>query len=180
MWIFLTFLLLLLLTIVWLLWSKLVICINSYQGRYYCTYGGLITVSPVEQDDRIFIWVKVPFYTFRIDPQRSKKKTDKAVPGKPDRKKPTTGKGRKLRMTFYLRILVDALKTFTIRRFQLDLDTGDFVLNAQLTPVVVALNRGGARVQVNYHGHTNLWIVIENQLVRLVPLAFRFVREKYL
>lgn len=172
--------LLLLLIIAWLLWSKLVICINSYQGQFYCTYGGLITVSPVEQEDRILIRVKVPFYTFRIDPQKKEKKAIKAEPKKPDKKKPASGKGRKLSMTFYLRIIVDALRTFTIRRFQLDLDTGDFVLNAQLTPVVVALNGHTNRVQINYQGHTNLWLEIENQLVRFVPLIFRFVREKYL
>ena len=179
MWILLLFLLLLLI-IVWLLWSKLVICINSYQGQYYCRYGGLVTLRPVEQEDKILILVKVPFHTFMIDPLISKKKSAKTAPRKPKQKKPKTGKGRKLKMTFYSRIVVDALKTFTIRQFQMDVDTGDFVLNARLIPVMVVLSRGPVVMQVNYHGQTNLWIEIENQLVRLVPLAFRFIREKYL
>jgi len=182
MWIILALLLLLLLLLViaWLLWSKLVICVNSYQGQYYCRYGGLVTLRPVEHEDKIFIGVKVPFYTFRIDLQRREKKSSKAAQKKHMEKKPKTDKGRKLSKTFYLRTILDALKTFTIRRFQMDIDTGDFVLNAKLTPVMIALSRGTAQVQVNYQGYTDLWIEIDNQLVRLVPLVYRFVREKYL
>ena len=78
--------------------------------------------------------------------------------------------GGKLDFTFYLNMLRDVLKTFTVRKLNLDVDTGDFVLNAQLTPVVVLLNQGPAQIQVNYSGRTNLWIEVENQLIRLIPI----------
>ncbi len=178
MWILVVLLLLLLLFLflIWLLWTRMVICINSFHGQYYFRFGRLITVTPMEEEDKLVVRVKVPFYKFNIDPQCGTKKERK--PKK--RKKPRRDTGRKLGMSFYLKTVVGALKTFTVRRFELDLDTGDFVLNAQLTPVMVLLSRGPAHLQVNYQGHANLWIEIENQLVRFVPLIFRFVREKYL
>ena len=182
MWIFLALLLLLLLLISWLLWARLVVCVNSYQRRYFVSFGGLITVKPVSNDQEFLLEVKLPFYRFQVDPfeKRSEKSKAKKKDKPATKKKSPREKGRQLNFAFYLKAGIDALKTFTVKRLKLDVDTGDFVLNAKLTPVVVLLSRGPAEVQVNYMGRTDIWIEIEHQLVRLVPLVIRFVRKKYL
>ena len=182
MWILLALLLLLLLIIIWLLWARMVLCINSYTHQYFFSFGGLIKLEPVHQGQDILLAIKLPFYRFELDPfdNRPPKKPKKGVDKPVSQKKSPAAKGRKLKFTIYLKTAGDVLKTFTVRRFKLDLDTGDFVLNAKLTPVVVFLSRGPAQLQVNYLGRTDIWIEIENQLIRLVPLVFRLIRMKYL
>ena len=181
MWIVIAVLLfLLLLLFTWLLWARIVICINSYQHQYYFKMGGLIQVEPTKNEHQVLVSIKVPFYRFNIDPLESKagaKPTKKRI----KKKRSNSSNEGGIAMKFYLRTTLDALKTFTIRRFQLDLDTGDYVLNAQLTPLAVMLNqRTAGRWQINYLGKNNLWIEIENQLIKLVPLLFRLIRNKYL
>jgi len=182
MWILLSVLLLLLLIFLWILWARVVVCINSYQHQYYFSFGGLIKIEPVHEDKQILLGVRVPFYRFKIDPfsSESGKHKAKKKPRAKAKKKSSADNGRKLKFSFYLSTVRDALRTFTVRKMKLDLDTGDFVLNAQLTPVVVLLSRGSAELQVNYLGRTDVWIEIENQLIRLVPLLIRFIRKKYL
>ena len=73
----------------------------------------------------------------------------------------------------------EVVKTFSFRHLMIDVDTGDYVMNAKLTPILVVLNQFGGQFQVNYRGDVNLWIEIENRLVRFLPIAFNIVREKY-
>lgn len=142
--------------------------------------GGLIQVEPTKKEHQVLVSIKVPFYRFHIDPFESKASI-KPNKKKIKKKKSSSNNGGRIAMKHYLRTTLDALKTFTIRRFQLDMDTGDYALNAQLTPLAVMLNqRTTGRWQINYLGKNNLWIEIENQLIRLVPLLFRLIRNQYL
>jgi hypothetical protein len=184
MWIILSILILFLLIFLWVLWARIVVCVNSYQQQYYFSLGGLIKVQPFYRGQEFYLGINLPFYSVQVNPlenKSTKSKTKKVKSAKPAvKKKSRSGNGRKLHFTFYLNMVRDVLKTFTVRKLKLDVDTGDFVLNAQLTPVVMLLNQGPAQIQVNYLGRTNLWIEVENQLIRLVPLIFRLIRNKYL
>lgn len=180
MWVILILLLLFTVIISWFLWGRIELCIDTYKGRFYLSFGGLLNMAPVERDGQIFMAVKVPFYRFYVDPTKSIRSTRKQ--GQPEqsiRKKDQKASGRTLGVRFYLQLVLDALKTFTVKIVKMDIDTGDFAFNAKLIPVMIALSRGPAEVNINYIGRNHLWIEIENQMVRFVPLIFRFIRKKY-
>lgn len=176
MWIFIAIIAAFVLLITWLLWARMVVCVNSYHNRYYFSFGGLVVVEPWQRAEDFLLRIKVPFFSFYVDPFKLSRKTARLK----RKKKPKSKKGRKLKLTFYLNWARAALRTFTIKRLQMDMDTGDFVLNAKLTPILFGLSQGDARLQVNYQGQTNLWLEIENRLVRFIPVGFRYLKAKYL
>ena len=179
-WIVLVLLTILILTVVWLLWGKIIICIDTYRNRYYFSFGGLLRVEPILKEGSILVKVIMPFYNFQVDPTKGFNNSKNKVKRARSPKRKEKSDGRRIGLKFYLQLVIDVLKTFTIKKFSIDLDTNDFVLNAKLTPIMVALNRGVADIKVNYLGLNGLRIIIENQLVKFVPLAFRFIRIKYL
>lgn len=176
MWILLVVVLIIAIIVVWLLWARVVLCINSYRGQYYLSYGGFLKVEPVERGDQILVRIKLPFYSFTRDPMSSGKEAKK--PGKQPKAKKKAGS--KLKRSFYLKTVIEVLRTFSFRQFIVDIDTGDYVLNARLIPVLIAMNQFGVQWEINYCGYNNLWIEVENRPVRVLPIVFRFVKEKYL
>lgn len=175
MWLLVSMLVVFVLIMVWVLWARIVVCINSYHKLYYLSFGGVIRVEPIEVENQILVRISLPFYSFRVDPLRSKKKVPRTE-RKPASKDKT---GRPMKISFFLKSALEVTRTFSFRHLIVDVDTGDFVFNAKLTPILLVLNQGGGQFQVNYNGDINLWIEIENRLVRFLPIAFKVVKEKY-
>lgn len=64
-------------------------------------------------------------------------------------------------------------RTFRLRTCEVDLDTGDYVLNAYLYPVFARLTRRNCRLRVGFNGKTHVRIRVENRLYRML---FAFLR----
>jgi hypothetical protein len=175
MWILIILTVIFVIIIAWLLWARMVLCINSYDNQYYCSLGGLIVAELIQRKGDLLIRVKTPFYAFYIDPWKADNKVVK-----PSKKRKPNNKDIKLNITFYLKSLVAFIRTFSFTHFYVDMDTGDYTLNAKLTPILLGLSQGRVHLQTNYRGHIDFWIEIENRLVRFMPLVFRYLRVKYL
>jgi hypothetical protein len=101
------------------------------------------------------------FIPFRFDPfkkRRRRKKTDK--PAKKKKRRFRMGKGMKMGRK--------VLRAFRIRRMYLDIDTDDFILNAQLIPVFSALNSEHIRMRANFEGEASLLMDIRTRLGALL------------
>ena len=61
--------------------------------------------------------------------------------------------------------MVRILKSFRVRRFRVEIDTDDYVLNAYLFPVFHLLSRG--RLQINFNGRNDIQIEITNRIGRI-------------
>ncbi|HEX5168302.1 MAG TPA: hypothetical protein VFW11_03965 [Cyclobacteriaceae bacterium] len=70
------------------------------------------------------------------------------------------------------------IKSFTIKRFIVDLDTDDVVLNAQLVPLFLALSRGPATLSSNFSGRVYFHLQAENRPVRLLWIFIQFLTKK--
>jgi hypothetical protein len=72
-----------------------------------------------------------------------------------------------------LQMMRRVLGSFHITRFRLHLDTGDYVLNAYLFPVfhLLKANQVGDYA-INFKGRTDVCVVIENRLARLLRAFF--------
>jgi hypothetical protein len=175
MWILLTILALALVILIWVLFAPMVLCIDSFQHRYYVSVGRLMKIEPLVDQDQVLLRISLPFYRFNINPNQQRKQAQKAD-DPPEVKKKT---GPRMKPSFYFNRVMEVLRTFSVRHLVVDIDTGNFTTNAKLTPVVWLLNQGHGRFQLNYHGDVNLWIEIENRLVRMVPIVFKFIKAKY-
>ena len=65
------------------------------------------------------------------------------------------------------------LKSFRVRRFRLNIDTDDYILNAYLFPLFVFLNGENRRLAVNYQGLTVVDILVTNRVWKILWALIR-------
>ena len=58
----------------------------------------------------------------------------------------------------------------------LNLDTGDVIYNAFLTPVFYYLSSDSRKMYVNYSGDNQLMIIIENRLINIFLAFFKPIK----
>ncbi|WP_372794506.1 hypothetical protein [Lutibacter sp.] len=64
------------------------------------------------------------------------------------------------------------LKSFKIKRFNLEIDTGDYTLNAKLYPVFVFLNYNLGHFKVNFEDRNQLVLHLQNRPINIIKLFF--------
>ena len=131
--------------------------VDTSKGAYYASLKGLAKASlELDQEELMRIRLKV-FFLERC-----------YYPLKPKRAKETTAKkaGRKRKMQFgkVLRLL----RTFKVERLSLDLDTGDYTLNAKLYPVFMLLDRHVGSFHINFQDHNRLVLDVRNRPYRIL------------
>ncbi len=160
--------LVLLLVLVSLLFIPLELCIDTRDNLYYAELKGLVRAN-VEPDEReiLRIRVKVPFkefYFFPLKPRR--KKSDKI--GEKKRGK----KGRKYWNRFTPSTIWRVVKSFEIKKWELDLDTGDVVTNAKLYPLFALLNYRTGGFHINFEGRNHALLMVRNRPIGLIKSFF--------
>src|SRR5690606_14612110 len=108
-------------------------------------------------------------------PAKEKKPVKKA---RPKKKTETKSRGLKKSAHAWFFLIRKGLSSFRLRKLWLDVDTDDVVLNAQLVPVMMLLNRGPVWMQTNYNGRVSLQLVAEGRLNKLLWAFLRFLTKK--
>ena len=88
---------------------------------------------------------------------------------------PREKEGLKLRAG-NIQMMIDAFRSFRIRKLHLDLDTEDFVLNAWLVPAFTLINSDQIQLKVNFEGISSLVLDLRT---RLGSLLWIFIKNKY-
>lgn len=157
--------------LLWVLLGPVILSINTKRNRYGLMLPGVVKASIDSSDDRILIRGWIFFIPFKINPfSLSGKKRDKKDKALKKRKKSNMKLGE-------IRMLKEAPGAFRIRKLSMDIDTGDFPLNAWLVPAFSAVNNGrNIQMQINFEGNIFLdldmrtrigslvWILIRNRL----------------
>jgi len=161
----------------WMLFATLRLYIDTAENQYYVQLKGLMAARIVPSDDFFHIKFRIPFYTFRYNPfeERKPKKETKKKP-----KKSPSAKKKKKRKTWStnLDLIKSLLATFKVKHCVIDLDTGNYPLNAKLVPVFTLLNHGPVNMRANFRGKSYLFLEIENRLVRFIKPAFKYLISK--
>ena len=134
----------LLLLIVLFLLLPLQLYINTDSNQYFAQMGYVAKAS-LQGDEAEILRVKMQIlgYRFFLYPLRRKKDLGKkGSPRNKSRRKKPGG-----------RWFIQILKAFSIRKFELNLDTGDYVINAKLYPLFGLVNPYLANCKVNYQGN---------------------------
>lgn len=158
----------LLLFLTWLLVSPIRLQIDTRRQVYLLQWQGIgrIQLMPVTDNLviqlRVFFWRK-KFYPLEYQPR---KKQPKEV-GKKKKK------SRKVDFQKYKRKGIRLFRSFRIRAFRLDLDTGDYVYNSYLYPAFHFLSAGKRQLTINYRGLSEMFLIVENRLYRML-IAFLF------
>jgi len=141
----------------------IVLFIDTKTNQYYLQVKGLVKASIESHEEELFrIRLQLFFLSFYFYPLRNivlgnKKKLIKSVNNK--RK---IGKGISLEKGLRM------LKSFKVKRFLFDIDTGDCILNAKLYPLFAMLNYHVGGFSVNFEGRNRVELHIYSRPIYLI------------
>jgi hypothetical protein len=94
----------------------------------------------------------------------------------PDKKKKIKSekKKKKSRFPFTFQQGWRLLKSFQIKRFYLDVDTGDCITNAKLYPIFSMVNYQGGNFNINFKGRNKLVLDIQNRPIYIIKSFINF------
>lgn len=154
---------LLLLLIGFMLWSPVILKIDTDTNDYYLQWRGLAKAR-IEGDKKEIVRIKlnVLFLKFKFYPLRFRKKKEKKKKehSKVVRKKNINPKNG--------RIALRLLRSFEIKKFLIHLDTGDYVLNAKLYPVFFFLNRYQGDFAINFENRNRFVLEVQNRPIHML------------
>lgn len=152
-------LLLLFLFVIALLFVPIQLYVNTDTSEYYVRVIGLARVSVEPDKEELFrIRLKTLIFQHSFYPLRRKSEI---------RKSNTEHKAKRSRKV-QVRKIVRLLRSFEVRKFVLDIDTGDYMFNAKMYPVFVLLNNYVASFHVNFQDRNLLVIDIRNRPYKII------------
>lgn len=138
----------------------IVVYINTVTNEYFVQLKGLLKIN-IEEDKKelICIRMRIFFMNFMFYPLKiSSLKTNGFQKRK--RKNKQNGLGFKY--------LYRILSSFRVKQFLLQMDTGNFIMNAKLYPVFYVLNQRYGGFQINFEGNNQLVLQFQNRPIHII------------
>ena len=153
------FLLFVVITLMGILFAPIQIYVNTETSEYYVRVKGLVSAH-IEWSTTEILRIRIK--TFFME--RSFYPIKKYSGQKEKTRKHKPRKKRRVNFTKVLRVL----KSFQVKRFLLDIDTGDYLINAKLFPVFVLLDQFLAPFHINYQNRNILIMDLRNRPYRIL------------
>jgi hypothetical protein len=151
--------------VIYLLFAKISLFIDTSTNRYLLKLQGICSVHAERDETEILKFrLQVFFMHFNFYPLAPDKK--KKI--KPEKKK------KKSRFSLTFQQGWRFLKSFKIKRFYLDLDTGDCITNAKLYPIFSMVNYKGGNFNINFKGRNKLVLDIQNRPIYIIKSFINF------
>lgn len=155
------FIILLIALVIYLLLVPIILLVDTNSNEYYLRLWGLAKAN-LEFDEKklLRICLKVFFLRFYFYPFLSGKSKKKKRTIRKEQKRSLSKKniGKSLRV----------LQTFKVKRFFIDMDTGNCISNAKLYPVFAFLNYHIGHFNINFEGRNELALHIQNRPIFII------------
>ncbi|MCB0471663.1 MAG: hypothetical protein KDC56_01250 [Flavobacteriaceae bacterium] len=149
------------LLLVFLLVAPLNLYINTGTQEYYAQVKGLLTARLEPHEQKVArVHIALLFFHFYLYPLQYRKQLKK--------KGSTHKKSRYSRKLFTKRHMGQLLRSFTVKKLWLNIDTGDTIANAKLFPVCWLLNYTKGTFTVNFEGRNELVLHLQNRPIRIL------------
>jgi ribosomal protein S8E len=132
------------------------------------------------ENDRINIQSRIFFFKMNFDPfekkdgtKQKEKKESKKEKSKKDKKKWLTFEKVKMILKLGRDTLSKLISSFRLDRFELNLDTGDYPLNAQLVPIFYHISNDRRILTVNFIGDNTMYLKISNKIGNILGIAIQ-------
>lgn len=153
---------LLMLFLVYVLLAPIKLVINTDSNQYFVEQKGLLKAQLASHEKEIFkIRLRVLFFSFNLYPLKKKASST-------SKEKHRTLKRKRSKKTLKFKTVMNIIKSFKIKKFHLDLDTGDCISNAKLYPVFAFLSYINIDCNINFTGRNSLLLTIENRPIRII------------
>jgi len=161
------FLTLFLLLIIYLLFIPVILFIDTTTNEYYIQLKGLAKASIELHSEEVLIFkLRISFFNFYFYPLRKWRSS------KSKKKKIVTKKEFKNIKKLGFRKTLRVLRSFKIKNFVIDIDTGDWTLNAKLYPISSLLNNKVGSFNINFEGRNRMALHIQNRPISIIKSFF--------
>jgi hypothetical protein len=154
----------------WVLFVPLVIDVDTdhFVYRIYQRGSFAFSLSPEFQPQLKLLGFRVPI--------KSQREKEKKVKGVKEKSKKKSNYFNRYLTPFIKRIF----KSIQFKKFWIDMDTDDVVLNSQLVPVFFFMNHGPVQLNVNYSGRMSVQIIAQIRINEIVWAFLIFItKTKY-
>ena len=157
LWIILVLLFLSLL--IYLLILPINIVINSIDNQYFISLGSIAKANVAKDEEFLLrIDLRTLFMRFKFYPLK-KRHTKKKKKKQPEKKRIKWS---------HIRSIFQIVRSFEVKRFSLDIDTGNCITNAKLYPVFAFLDFYVGNYRVNFDGRNSIVLHIQNRPYRII------------
>jgi len=157
---------LLILLLLWILLGPVIIFLDTDNHRYLVVLPGVFKAAVVPSKDLFHIRVWIFFIPYSFNPFRvRRKKGGKEKPVKKKKPKKISGS---------IKMGIDAVRCFRIRKLFLDMDTDDFMLNAWLIPAFSFVNSGNIQMRTNFTGNFSLLLDMRTRIGTLLWVFIKY------
>lgn len=165
------FLILFLLLIIYLLLIPIVLFIDTATNQYYFQLQGLAKVSiESHKEELLRIKLKIFFLKFYFYPLKNVDLSNRKKKVKEDEKKNSKKSSKGIGIMKSLRIL----KSFKVKRLFIDVDTGDWVLNAKLYPFYALFNSNSVKFNINFLGRNQMALHMFSRPIYIIKSFINF------
>lgn len=145
------------LLLLYILWVPIVVCVDTVKNQYYVSVKGLAMASIVaHKEELVQIKLKIIFFKFYFFPIRKL-----TAPKKKKARKKQSRKRKSTRMSSST--LLRILKSFRVKKFFINLDTGDCITNAKLYPAFAFLDYTLGGFNINFDGKNEMVLYLNNR-----------------
>lgn len=166
------FILLLLFLIMWILFAPIYLSLywDERHQQAQLRWFGLFRVEVFPAAEQWQVQLQLGFFKKRWSLWQLIQPSSKTKKDKPDARKK---KKKNRRLKHPLMMVRRLLGSFHFTRFRLHVDTGDPIWNARLFPLFHLLKSSKkGDWAINFEGHTDVCIVVENRVARLLRAFF--------
>lgn len=156
--------------LIYLLVAPVTLKIDSYSNKYYFRIPGVLGFRIKRRKDKWEAGYSVFFIKFRINLYKIGSKTKKTK----ETIQPTDRYKRKKGFKpSYIKFGLNILSSFSLRKLSVEIDTGDFPLNAQLIPLAYALSDRRINLSVNFNDYNNIYFVVYTRIFKILYAIIR-------
>lgn len=154
--------------------TPLITYCDTDEKQFYLQLKGITTVRFQGFGESPHLMIETAGFAKKMEliSLRNKKKSSKT------NKKVKSSSGNRKSLRSIILFVKEAVRTFSIKKFILDIDSDDYVLNAQLYPLFYWMSSGRINLSINYQDRNYLQLMIENRLIHLVPPLWRLILAK--
>lgn len=158
---------LLFLVLLSLLFIPIELYLDTLTNQYYLRLRGLAKAS-IESDEEelLRIRLKVFFRNFHFYPLQKL--------GAPKKEKIKAIKVKKRRKKIGPRKILRLLQSFKVKKIFVNIDTGDYLMNARLYPVFAFLNYHKGNVRINFEGKNQIVLFVQNRPIHIIKSFINF------
>ncbi|MBD0849540.1 hypothetical protein [Maribacter arenosus] len=153
--------------IVYLLFVQLVLYIDTGTNEYYVRVKGLMKANIMpHKEELIQIRIRAFFMNFYFYPINKI--------GTPIKPSTTKKLGIKKKRQLGFRKGLRLLRSFEVKRFYVELDTGNCITNAKLYPLFALLNQKSGNFRINFEGKNQLILHLQNRPIHILKSFINF------